>query len=221
MISQAEKAMQITRKKGSTVAVNQLSPSIQQRRKLFLEQPPPVGIRGVPLECLLDLDESGWSMQSSNRTYGKSYKGTRVCDVGQYSRTLHWNLLLAICGDGTTKHGRISSVSTEISVFYDFVKELLAVLPKDRQFVFMWDNLSSHNHPHIYNLIHSAGHVIVPRPPYSPDLAPIEFVFNTIEKNLENEHYYVNNENEFVCHLQRIVGALDNFERYFNHCGYQ
>ena len=143
-----------------------------------------------------------------------------VCTMSEYSRSLHWNLLLAICGDGSFKYGRITSTSTDISVFYDYVKGLLGVLPPGRRFVFMWDNVSCHNHPHIFSIIHAAGHLVVPRPPYSPELAPIELVFNTFETELENEHYFVNSENEFVNHLQIIVGSQQGFEIYFHHCGY-
>ena len=115
-------------------------------------------------------------------------------------------------------HGRITSCSTNTVQFYDYVQELISVLPPNRRFIFLWDNLSCHNHPHLFNLIYSHGHIVIPSPPYSPELAPIEFVFNVVEKDLEKEHSYVDSEIEFVYKLRTIVGSIESLESV--HCGY-
>lgn len=220
MISKAESALHLTWKRGSTAPRQQLSPEVVQRRENFFSQPPPLGIKGIPIGQLIDIDESGFNLQSTNRSYGKAFRGVRVIDRGNYSRTAQWNLILAICGDGDFKFGKISTNTTDTIVFYEYIQGVLSNLPPNRQFYFLWDNLSVHNSPNISNLIHSYGHSVIPRPPYSPEYAPIELVFNCIDNKLMEDHFFVDSNNEFVQNLQTIVGGLHNFEAYFHHCHY-
>lgn len=55
-----------------------------QRRELFWNSPPPVGIRAVVLQEIIDLDECKICFQTANRGFEKSYIGARVKESVPY-----------------------------------------------------------------------------------------------------------------------------------------
>jgi hypothetical protein len=99
-ISEAERDIGLTRKKGSTTAYQALLPVNRLKRWVFWNMPYPYGIANIRRQDLIDLDECGVEVQSADRGWGKAYVGKRVKQSGPYQKDTKYNLLLAISGDG-------------------------------------------------------------------------------------------------------------------------
>jgi hypothetical protein len=82
------------------------------------------------------------------------------------------------------------------------------------------DNLVTHRHPIIAQMIIAAGHRIVYRAPYYPVDGPIEYVFNTIQQELTYRMHFIHDLPTLHAHINAIVASLDEFQSYFVHCGY-
>ena len=100
-ITEAEKRIHLTRKKGSTTAYQALLPINIQKRWAFWNLPYPYGIADIRRQDIIDLDECGVEVMSGDRSWGKAYVGKRVGQPGAYGKDTKINLLLAISGDGT------------------------------------------------------------------------------------------------------------------------
>ena len=59
----------------------------------------PNGIADVEVDDLIDIDEMGLVLESSNRKFGKTVRGLRADQKGKYNRGVKMNFLAAICGD--------------------------------------------------------------------------------------------------------------------------
>ena len=101
-ISEAEKRIGLTRKRGSTTAYQALLPINKSKRWMYWNLPYPYGIADIRRRDIIDLDECGIELSTAERGIGKAYVGKRVKQAGLYSKTDKYNLLLAISGDGVT-----------------------------------------------------------------------------------------------------------------------
>jgi transposase len=197
-ISKAEIRIGITKKRGSTTALQALLPRNIARRNWFWTQPLPLGISNVPRQELIDFDESAFYLQKANRSSGKAFSGVRVREEGPYGHDEKWTLLLAIAPWGL-KHSRFApDQGTSKIVFRNFMRGLLAALPRGIRYVFMWDNLKSHFDDDIYRMIYAAGYRIIARPPYYPCDGPIEYVFNQIENHIASEMYSIKTHQDLI-----------------------
>lgn len=241
-IYNAEKELNITRKRASTTAAQASLPHNLIRRRLFWTMPPPGGVLGVNRLALIDIDECALYLQIVNRPYGKSYINTRVREEGPYGHDLKFTLILAISCDGF-KHVRLRQVSgscvvlliiygtqshhlfdtgTTGPVFLEFINNLLARLPPIPGRIFLWDNLSSHNNGEVAHRIYTAGHSIITRPAYSPTDGPIEYIFNCVERSLQSRMYSIRNIQSLQWHIYDIIGKItaQHITNTFVHCGY-
>ena len=50
--------------------------------------------------------------------------------------------------------------------------------------------------------------------------APIEYVIHSVEAALSREIYNIDNDDDLLRKLYRVVRGLNGFDRYFDHCGY-
>jgi transposase len=69
------------------------------------------------------------------------------------------------------------------ATFQSYVEQVL-VPALHRGDVVVFDNLSSHLGPAVFEAIERAGAVVMPLPPYSPDFNPIEEMFSKFKQNL-------------------------------------
>lgn len=220
-ISRKEMELGFTFKKSSTIAQQVYQENIQKRIYEFFHCPPPYGIYGVPLESIIDTDESPWTVNALNRDAGKAFHCHRVQDKGHYSKGTKWTLILSICGDGTMKYFRFTQdPGTTAAVFADYIEQLLNLLPENKIFYFVWDNLNVHLNDIVYNLVTSRGHYVIPRPPYFPQAGPIEFVFNQIDRRLQENYASISSEDEMIRKMNEILFNLHGIKETFLHCGY-
>jgi len=116
---------------------------------------------------------------------------------------------------------------TTVGIFDQFIGSIVASLPDPLALVnpgpqrtFLWDNLTSHHAPQVFNTVTLAGHRVLARPPYRPVDGPIEYVFNQLQQELSHRIHHIPNEAAFVQEVHAIVTNLGGFDATFQHCGY-
>jgi transposase len=85
----------------------------------------------------------------------------------------------------------------------------------------MMDNLSVHRGPSVLEAAKNTGNIILYRPPYSPELGPIECCFSKIKLFLRQHKYEITEENlmHYVFAGIKSITAKD-CQSWFSHCGY-
>lgn len=223
-VSRAKALLSIRRKVASTTATKAYLPENLQKRHLYWNAPPPMGMAGVKIENIIDLDEAGFKVEQTTSRYGYAARQWRCTDTGVYGHGKRVNLLLAICGDpnlamrwcdcwtdgGTTLERFIE--------FIDMILDDLAANHPGRQFTFTMDNLNVHRSPIILAMILGAGHQLVFRAPYWPVDGAVEYVFNTIHSHLYT--YNIGSLDELRNRLLLLVGQIPSFYKYFVNVGF-
>ena len=105
-ISEAEKRIGLSRKKGSIIAFQALLPVNRLKRWCYWNLPHPHGIVDIRKQDMIDLDECGIELKTAERNIGKAYVGKRVNQPGLYSQSEKWNLLFGISGDANARRWR-------------------------------------------------------------------------------------------------------------------
>lgn len=133
---------------------------------------------------LIFVDESGVNT-AMTRTRGRAPPGERV--HGSVPRG-HWKTLTMI---GALRLSGVAAAvtvdaSTDTDVFDAFVRDALvpALRPGD---VVLWDGLTPHKVPRMRELVESARATLMPLPPYSPDLSPIEPCWSKVKEYVRGE----------------------------------
>jgi transposase len=171
-ISRALSKLGLPRKKKVPRAQEQDRPDVQEKRREFCER-----LAGVDPKRLVFVDECG-ANTAMTRTYGRAPVGERV-----YATTPgHWDSITLTSGM------RLSGVTatlafpgaTNTDVFETYVEEILVpeLKPGD---VVIWDNLKPHQSDDAIEAVEGAGAEVVPLPPWSPDLTPIEEMFSKVK----------------------------------------
>src|SRR3954451_11981007 len=176
-ISRALNKLGLPRKKKVPRAAEQDSPEVREKRREFCE-----GLAGIDPRRLVFVDECG-ANTSMTRTHGRAPAGQRV-----YTDTPgHWDSITLTCGM------RLSGVTaalafpgaTNTDVFETYVEEVLVpeLKPGD---VVIWDNLKPHASEEAIEAVAAAGAEVVPLPPWSPDLTPIEEMVSKVKGSLRS-----------------------------------
>ncbi|SIO13504.1 Transposase [Singulisphaera sp. GP187] len=171
-ISRALSQLGLPRKKKVPRAQEQDRPDVQEQRREFCER-----LAGVDPKRLVFVDECG-ANTAMTRTYGRAPVGERV-----YSTTPgHWDSITLTSGM------RLSGVTatlafpgaTNTDVFEAYVEQVLVPELKSGDVV-IWDNLKPHQSEDAIEAVETAGAEVVPLPPWSPDLTPIEEMFSKVK----------------------------------------
>ena len=127
---------------------------------------------------LVFLDEFG-ATTTMQRTHGRAPPGERVVARVPHG---HWKVLSTLAA--MTVRGLVAAATfdgaTDADTFVAFVREGLVPALTLGQVVVL-DNLSAHHAPDVRRLVESAGATLLPLPPYSPDLNPIEQAISKIK----------------------------------------
>jgi transposase len=176
-IVRALKKLKVTRKKKVLHAEERDTPEGRQKRRDFL-----AAIAGVEPQRLVFVDESG-AKTSMTRTHGRAPVGQRVHGAVPG----HRDSLTLICAL------RLSGVAapvvfqgaTDTAAFRSYVEQVLVpeLRPDD---VVIWDNLKPHESEEAIEAVEAAGARVVPLPPWSPDLTPIEEMFSKVKGSLRS-----------------------------------
>jgi transposase len=171
-ISRALSKLGLPRKKKVSRAQEQDRPEVQERRREFCEE-----LAGLDPRRLVFVDECG-ANTAMTRTHGRAPVGQRV-----YANTPgRWESITLTCGlrlSGVTAALAIPG-ATNTDVFETYVAEVLVpeLKPGD---VVIWDNLKPHESEEAIEAVEAAGARVVPLPPWSPDLTPIEEMVSKVK----------------------------------------
>src|SRR3954451_12294922 len=174
-ISRALSRLGLPRKKKVPRAAEQGSPEVREQRREFCKE-----LAGVDPRRLAFVDECG-ANTAMTRTYGRAPTGQRV-----YADTPgRWESITLTCGlrlSGVTATLAFPG-ATNTAVFETYVQEVLVpeLGPGD---VVVWDNLKSHESEEAIEAVEAAGARVVPLPPWSPDLTPIEEMISKVKGSL-------------------------------------
>ena len=139
--------------------------------------PPRRSSRSSP-KRLVFVDETGVTT-AMTPTYGRAPRGERVASSAPAS----WEsvtLIAALGLDGVRAPMAVSG-SSNAATFLAYVEQVLvpAFRPGD---VVVFNNLASHFTPGVAKAIERVGARVLPLPPYSPDLNPIEEMFSKLKE---------------------------------------
>jgi transposase len=164
--------LKITRKKKDRHHDERNRPDVQEQRAAFADD-----LAAIDPEHLVFVDESG-ATTVMTRTYGRAPAGERVPGSVPGS----WESLTVIAGmrlSGVVAPlafaGAMDTPAFETWVIQGLVPELE---PGD---VVVWDNLSPHHSAVAKRAVESAGATVLPLPPHSPDLSPIEEMWSKVK----------------------------------------
>lgn len=135
----------------------------------------------MDVKKLVFVDESG-ANTSMTRTRGRGLPGERVQGAVPQG---HWSTLTML---GALRLSGIAAAATidaatDTDVFDTFVHQGLApaLRPGD---VVVWDNLSPHKVRQVKEAIEQRQARLMPLPPYSPDLSPIEPCWSKVKQHV-------------------------------------
>ena len=176
-LSRALSQLGLPRKKKIPRAAEQDSPEVRERRREFC-----AGLAGIDPRRLVFVDECG-ANTAMTRRYGRAPAGQRV-----YADTPgHWDSITLTCGMrlAGAMAGLAFPGATNTGTFETYVEDVLVpeLRPDD---VVIWDNLKPHQSEEAIEAVEAAGAEVVPLPPYSPDLTPIEEMFSKVKGALRS-----------------------------------
>ncbi len=131
---------------------------------------------------VLFLDDETGAMTNLIRSHGRSAQGERCV---AFAPNGHWKVLTAVAAvrlDGLTAAATMAC-PMDGELFQTYVCEALLPVLKVGDVVVM-DNLASHKHPRVRELVESAGAQLLYLPPYSPDRNPIEPIWSKVKRLL-------------------------------------
>ena len=235
-ISRALKHLTFSRKRSSKVAHLAFTRKNLFRRKIFHTERFPVGKVGIPRARLIDVDECGLELRSTDQHYGHAVKGLRVVHPGNYTRDTKVTGIAAIePGDPSlpedvngsmSRPHRWIRVSTEKGTMSDVYKTFLlhkvcdSFNADEPQRTFMYDNLGAHTNPLLYREVKKRGHRILCRPPYYPADGPIEWIFNQLGCKLRNRSSAIKNIKNLITEIHSIFANMTGFDDTFRKCEY-
>src|SRR3954468_7499407 len=176
-ISRALRKLRLPRKKKVPRAAEQDRPEVQERRREFCEE-----LAGLDPRRLVFVDECG-ANTAMTRTHGRAPAGRRV-DTNTPGR---WESITLTCGlrlSGVTATLAFPG-ATNTDVFETYVEDVL--LPELRRGdVVVWDNVKPHQSDEAVEAVEAAGARVVPLPPYSPDLTPVEEMVSKVKGSMRS-----------------------------------
>jgi transposase len=171
-ISRALRKLGLPRKKKVPRAQEQDRPEVQEQRREFGAE-----LAGLDPRRLIFIDECG-ANTAMTRTHGRAPVGQRVST----NTPGRWKSITLTCGL------RLSGVTaplaflgaTNTGLFETYVEEVLVpeLKPGD---VVIWDNLKPHKSEEAVEAVERAGARVIPLPPWSPDLTPIEEMVSKVK----------------------------------------
>ena len=163
-LSRAFRRLRLTREEKTLHAEEQDRPDVQRKRRAFRRA------ARLARRRLVFVDESGVTT-SMTRAYGLAPIGRRVRAAAPGG----WRTVTLICGlrqTGPTAPMTFEG-ATDRAAFETYVEDVLAP-SLHRGDVVVWDGLRVHKSTAAVAAVEAAGASVLPLPPWSPDLNPIE-----------------------------------------------
>jgi transposase len=198
--------------KKSLHASEQDRPDVQSSRRSFLRR-----VARINPKHLIFVDESGANTAMS-RTRARAPRGHRAVGTLPHG---HWKTMTLLGALGLK--GPVAGVTvdgpTDTEVFRAFVTNALAPA-LHRGDVVVWDNLSAHKAAGVTRTLTNCGARLLPLPPYSPDLSPIEPEWSKVKQALRSAQARTPEAlGQAVAHAFGTITAKDA-RGWFRKCGY-
>jgi transposase len=164
--------LKISRKKKTLRAKQRDDPEVQKKRQAFLEQ-----MAAIDPGRVVFVDECG-GRTDMTRLYGRAPKGERVYG----SVPGRWESLTLIAG---MRLGQVLAPwtfpgATDTLALATYTEAVL--IPELHEGdVLVWDNLKPHKDKEVIDALEQVGVTVLPAPPWSPDLMPIEKMFAKVK----------------------------------------
>src|SRR5882757_6188598 len=187
IICRALQKLGLPLKKKSRHASERDTPKVRKKRREFREEVDP-----IEPGRLVFVDETGVTT-AMTPAYGRAPRGERV----EASAPASWESVTVIAAMGLdgVRAPLAFPGSVNAATFESYVEQIL-VPALHRGDVVIFDNLTSHLSPAVFEAIERAGASVLPLPPYSPDYTPIEEMFSKFKEFLRRigarakEHLY-------------------------------
>jgi transposase len=175
IICRALQKLGLPLKKKSPHASERDTPEVQEERREFAEEVEPIEPRRFAF-----VDETGVTT-AMTPAYGRAPKGERV----ESSAPASWESVtaLAALGPDGVRAPLAFEGALDAITFQTYVEQVLVPALR-RGDVVVFDNLSSHLSPEVFDAIERAGASVLPLPPYSPDFNPIEEMLSEFKEFL-------------------------------------
>jgi transposase len=175
IVWRALKSLGITRKKKTGHAAEQDRPDVRKERGSFREE-----IATIEPGRLVFVDETGVTT-AMTPSHGRAPRGERV--VGSAPASWESMTVIAALGLNEVEAPLAISGSMNAATFLAYVERVLAPALRKGDVV-VFDNLTSHFTPGVKEAIEKVGARMMPLPPYSPDMNPIEEMFSKFKEAL-------------------------------------
>jgi transposase len=176
-ISRALRQLGLPRKKKIPRAQEQDRPDVQEKRQAFCEE-----LANLDPQRLVFVDECG-ANTAMTRTYGRAPVGERVYGAVP-GRLESITLTCGMRWSGVTAALAFPG-ATNADTFEYYVENVL-VPELRRGDVVIWDNLKPHQIEEAVEAVEEVGARVVPLPPWSPDLTPIEEMFSKVKVTMRS-----------------------------------
>jgi transposase len=175
IICRALQKLGLPRKKKSGHASERDTPEVRKRRREFRAEIDP-----IEPGRLVFVDETGVTT-AMTPAYGRAPRGERV----EASAPASWESVTVIAAMGLdgVRAPLAFPGSVNAATFESYVEQVLVPALR-RGDVVVFDNLTSHLTPAVFEAIGRAGASVLPLPPYSPDFTPIEEMFSKFKEFL-------------------------------------
>ena len=139
---------------------------------------------GFAPEKLVFIDETG-AKTNMTRRYGRALRGKRLVDRVPHGHWVNTTMVGALRTIGMTAVSVLDSAMNKDRL-ESYVRDMLCPTLRKGDIV-IWDNLPAHKSSVAKSLIEGRGASLLPLPPYSPDLNPIENAFAKLKSRLRKE----------------------------------
>jgi len=169
IICRALQKLGLPLKRKSKHASERDTPEVGKKRRAFREEIDP-----IEPKRLVFVDETGVTT-AMTPAYGRAPRGERV----EASAPASWQSVTVIAAMGLdgVRAPLAFPGAVNAAIFESYVERFLVPALR-RGDVVVFDNLTSHLSPAVFEAIERAGARVLPLPPYSPDFTPIEEMFS-------------------------------------------
>ena len=165
----------LTRKKKSLHADQRDRPDVQKKRRSFRRK-----MNQIEPKCLVFVDETGVTT-AMTPTHARSPRGERA--FGSAPASWESVTVIAALGLDGVRAPLAFPGATDTVTFQTYIEQVLVPALHAGDVVVL-DNLKPHLAAGVTAAIESAGARVLPLPPYSPDLTPIEEMFSKVKEAL-------------------------------------
>ncbi len=138
-----------------------------------------------------------------------------------YVPGVKYTLILSISPSGVESYQLLENDDLDGDGFANYLENLLFPQLSDAR-VLLWDGLGAHKTAAVRAVVNASPHTFVCRPPFSPDLGPIECPFQKIKCFLRLHSPYITHANlrQYIIAGIHTITPQDCYF-YFHHCGYR